>query len=177
MNRVILAQIFGLLGALSMLLSNWQKTRSKVLTFLLFDCFFYFIQYILLGAISGAFTNIVGLLRTIIFKYKDRYKILKSNIILLVILIIYLLIGVFTYNGTASIFPVVASILYSVVLWLDDVRKIRVGTALMILSWFLYNLTVEAYLSAIVEGILFMSSFIAIVKLDVLKNKNIVQIN
>ena len=154
-----------------MLLSNWQKTRNKVLTFLIFDSLFYFIQYILLGALSGAFTNTVGMLRTIMFKYKDKYKILQSNITLIIILTIYILIGVLTYNGITSIFPVVASILYSIVLWQDDVKKIRLGTAAMILSWLIYNLTVGAYLSAIVEAVLLLSSITAIVKLDVLKDR------
>ena len=174
MNTFILAQICGLLGALSMLVSNWQRTRNKVLTFLIFDSLLYFVQYILLGAFSGAFTNIVGLFRTIIFKYKDRYKVLGSRMVLLIILAIYILIGVLTYDGVTSIFPVVASILYSVVLWQDDVKKIRLGTAVMILSWLIYNLAVGAYLSAVVEGILLISSITAIVKLDVLKNKNVV---
>ncbi len=177
MNKIILAQIFGLLGALSMLLSNWQKTKNKVLTFLIFDSLFYFNQYILLEAVSGAFTNIIGLLRTIIFKYKDKYKIFQNNITLLLIITIYITIGMLTYSGITSIFPIVASILYSVVLWQNDVKKIRVGTAVMILSWLIYNLTVGAYLSAIVEAVLLISSITAIIKLDILKKENIVQTN
>lgn len=177
MNRFILAQIFGLLGALSMLVSNWQKTRNKVLTFLIFDSLFYFIQYILLGALSGAFTNIVGLLRTITFKYKDKHKLLQSKITLLIISTVYVLIGIFTYNNLTSIFPVVASIVYSIVLWQNDVKKIRIGTSVMMLSWLIYNIAVGAYLSAVVEGVLLVSSVTAIIKLDILKKENVVEIN
>lgn len=173
MNTFILAQIFGLLGALSMILSNWQKTRNKILSLLIFDSIFYSLQYLLLEAYSGAFTNIVGILRIIIFKNKDKYQILQNNYFLFSIIIVYTLIGILTYNGLTSIFPVIASILYSVVLWQDDVRKIRLGTTVMIISWLIYNIVVGAYLSAVIEAILLISSITAIIKLDLLKNKNI----
>ena len=171
MNSFILAQIFGLLGALSMLLSLWQNTRNKVLSLLILDSLFYFIQYILLGAFSGAFTNIIGIIRTIMFKGKDKYKLLQSKLFLTIIIIIYITVGIITYDGITSIFPIVASILYSVVLWQDNVKNIRIGTSLMILSWIIYNLCVGAYVGALIEGILFISSIIAIVKLDITKDR------
>lgn len=179
MNKIVLAQIFGLLGAISMLLSSWQKTRNKVLTFLILDSIFYLIEYIILGALSGAFINVVSIIRTIIFKYKDKNKIFQSNIILLLILLLYILVGVFTYNGLISIFPVVASILYAIVLWQDNVKKIRLGSAIMILSFLIYNIAVGAYLSILVELVLLISSITAIIKLDILnaKEKNLVQTN
>ena len=71
MEFFIYAQIFGVLGAISMLLSSWQKTKNKVLALLILYSFCYFMQYLLLGAFSGAFTNIVGLIRILIFKYKS----------------------------------------------------------------------------------------------------------
>lgn len=168
MDSFIFAQIFGLLGALAMLISNWQKTRNKVLSLLILDSICYFMQYILLGAITGAFTNVVGLIRTIIFKYKDKYEILQSNIILFIILSIYLLVGILTYDGIISLLPVIAAMIYTAVLWQDNVRIIRIGTFIMILSCFIYNIAVAAYTGAIVEGILLISSILAIIKLDIL---------
>ena len=171
MDSFIFAQIFGLLGALAMLLSNWQKTRNKVLSLLILDSICYSMQYILLRAITGAFINIVGLVRTIIFKYKGKYKILQSKLILFLILSVYLLVGILTYDGIISILPVVSSIIYTSTLWQDNVRIIRIGTFSMILTYFIYNIAVEAYTGAFVEGILLISSVLAIVKLDILNKK------
>lgn len=172
MNTFILAQIFSLLGAISMLLSSWQKTKDKVLTFLILDSLFYFIGYILLGALSGAFTNIIGLIRTILFKYKDKSKLLQNNIILYIVIMVYIIIGIITYKGLISLFPVIISILYSVLLWQNNVKKIRIGTSIMILSWIIYNIGVSAYIGAIVECILLISSIGAIIKIDILKKHN-----
>lgn len=169
MNTIILAQVFGLLGALSMLLSSWQKTRKKALSFLVLDCIFYCLQYILLGAFSGALANIVGLIRTLVFRRKNDHKILQTKSVLYIIIVIYILTGILTYDGINSIFPIVTSILYSITLWQDDIRKIRIGNAVMIFGWFIYNITVGAYLGAVIEGILLISSLMAIIKLDIVK--------
>ena len=174
MPAFIFAQIFGILGAISMLISNWQKTRNKMLSFLILDSICYFMQYILLGALSGAFTNIVGLIRTLIFKYKNKYKILNNNITLILILLIYLLVGILSYDGLISMLPVVASIIYTSVLWQNNITIIRIGTFIMILACFIYNIAVKAYMGALVEGVLLISSILAIINLDILKkNKHI----
>lgn len=168
MNYYIYAQIFGLLGATAMLLSNWQKGKNKVLSFLILDSICYFMQYILLGALSGAFTNIIGLIRALICKYKDNYKILNNKIILIIILIIYLIIGILTYNGIISLLPVLASIIYTSTLWQNNIKIIRFGTFIMILACFIYNISVKAYIAGVVEGILLISSILAIIKKDIL---------
>ena len=85
------------------------------------DSICYFMQYILLGALSGAFTNIIGLIRTLIFKY----KLLNNKMIFIIILILYLIIGALTYNGIISILPVIAAFIYTSALWQDDIRIIR----------------------------------------------------
>lgn len=169
MNRFIAAQIFGLLGATALLLSNWQKSKNKVLSLLIIDSICYFIQYILLGAFSGAFSNIIGLIRTIIFKYKEKYKILDNKLILCIIILIYIIIAILTYDGLISILPVVAAIIYTISLWQDNLRIIRIGTLIMIVAYFIYNIVVRAYIGAIVEGILLISSILAIIKYDVIK--------
>lgn len=172
MEIFMFAQLFGLLGALSMLLSNWQKTRNKVLSLLILDSICYFMQYMLLGAFSGAFTNVIGLIRTIIFKYKDKYKLLQNNIILIIILLVYALVGLLTYNGIISMLPVIAAIIYTLVLWQNNIKIIRIGTSIMIFACFIYNITVKAYVGALIEGILLVSSILAIIKLDILNNKH-----
>lgn len=155
-----------------MLLSSWQKTKNKVLALLILDSFCYFMQYLLLGAFSGAFTNIVGLIRILIFKYKSKYIFFQNKILLYIIIAIYLIIGMLTYNGLVSTLPTLGAIIYTSVLWQEDIKLIRIGTVIMILAYFIYNILVSAYIGAIAEGILLISSILSIIKLDVLdKNK------
>jgi len=170
MNRFIIAQIFGILGALAMIISSWQKKRKKILFFLFFDNIFYFIQYILLEAYTGAYTNIIGLIRLVLFNLKGKNDFLSKKYVPIVICLLYIFIGALTYEGLSSIFPVISSVIYAIVLWQDNPKYIRIGTAFMLFMWVIYNLLVHAYVGALSEGIMFMSSLLAIIKIDVLKN-------
>lgn len=76
----IVAQSFGMFSALSMMLSNWQSIKKKMLLCLLFDSIFCIMQYILLGAFAGACTNIISLIRVIIFTKKEDNKFLNKII-------------------------------------------------------------------------------------------------
>ena len=171
MKLFVIAQIMGGLGAVSMILSSWQKSRKKIFLFLVFDNLFYFLQYIFLQAYAGAFTNIVGLFRTILFSKKGENKFLKTNYPLYLVIILYILINIFTYDGISSLFPALASIIYAFVLWQDEPKKIRFGSSIMLLMWFVYNLFVKAYVGALVEFTLFISAVVAIIKIDIKDKK------
>ena len=171
MKLFVIAQIMGVFGALSMMISSWQKSRKKIFAFLVFDNVFYFLQYIFLQAYSGAFTNVVGLFRTILFSKKGSNKFLTTNYPLILIIVLYVVINIFTYDGLSSLFPAIASIIYAVVLWQDEPKKIRFGSSLMLLMWFVYNLFVKAYVGAVTEFVLFASSVMAIINIDILGRK------
>ena len=168
MKLFVIAQIMGAFGALAMMLSSWQKSRKRIFAFLVFDNIFYFLQYIFLEAYSGAFTNVVGLFRTILFSKKGKNKFLSTNYPLIIVLVLYVIINIFTYDGLTSLFPAIASIIYAVVLWQDDPKRIRIGSAVMLLMWFVYNLYVKAYVGALTEFTLFTSAVIAIIKIDII---------
>ncbi len=171
MNFFIIAQIFGALGALSMILSSWQKSRKRIFLFLVFDNVFCFLQYLFLQAYAGAFTNVVGFIRTLLFSKKGENKFLKTNYPLILIILLYIGINIFTFDGISSLFPAIASIIYAFVLWQDEPRKIRFGSSIMLFMWFVYNLCVKAYVGAVVELILFISSVVAIIKIDIRDRK------
>ena len=174
MNKFILAQIFGVLGSCAMIVSSWQKERKNILFFLAFDNIFYFIQYVLLNALTGAYTNIIGLIRLYLFEKKGKNMFFKKNYTLYIVILLYILVGVLTYENLGSIFPIVSSIIYAIVLWQYNPKYIRIGSSIMLLMWCIYNVLVHAYVGVLSEGILFISSILAIIKIDVLKNKEII---
>ena len=166
-----LAQVFGTLGAISMLCSSWQKTRKKMLFCLIFDGLFYFIQYILLKAYTGAFTNLISIARVITFNKKGSNSFFKKNYILYIIILLYIIVGIYTYDGIISLLPTIATVIYTVALWQDDTKIIRYGSIMMFSMWLLYNIIVQAYISAVVEGILLIGTLISIIKFDFMNKK------
>ena len=171
MNRFIVSQIFGVLSALSMVLSSWQEKRKRIFFFLTLDNIFCFIEYFLLRAYTGAFTNVIGLIRLFMFSKKGKNKFFKTVWPLIIIIVLYTIVSILTYDNWTSLFPSIASIFYAFVLWQDKERNIRIGSSIMLLSWLIYNLLVGAYVGALSEGIMFISSVLAIIKIDILKKK------
>lgn len=169
----IIAQVFGMFSAVSMMLSNWQNTKKKMLLCLLFDSIFCIMQYILLGAFAGACTNIISLIRVNVFNQKENNKILNKNYILYIIILLYAIMGVITYDGMMSILPSIATIIYTIALWQDNPTKIRFGSVVMFSMWFVYNLAVGAYISSVVEAISLISAIMSIIKIDVINNKKV----
>jgi len=170
MNIFLVAQFLGLLSMVCMMLSSWQLKRKNILFYLIFDNIFCFLQYILLGAYNGAFTNIIGLFRTITFSKKGSDEFYKTNNILYIILTLYATVGILTYKNILGLFPTIASLFYAIVLWQEKPKYIRIGTSVMLFMWLLYNIFVGAYIGAICEGVMLISSILAIIKLDIIKN-------
>lgn len=169
MFDLLIIQLFGVLGSLFMILSFWQKNKKNMLIFLMFDNLFYLIQYILLGALSGAMVNVIGFFRVLLFRKIEKNNNSKSNLILCIILLLYIVSGIFTYSGINSLILIFVSIFYSFVLWQDKPSQIRIGSIIMLLIWCIYNIGVGAYASAIFDGILFILAFISFIKIDILK--------
>ena len=166
-----IAQAIGLLGALCTILSSWQKDRSKILLFLIFDNIFFSVQYLLWGAYIGALTNGVCLLRTFTFRFKNKNKFFKTDLMLYIIIALHIIMGIIFYDGVASLFPVIASVIFAIVLWQENAKNIRIGNVVMVLMWFVYNLIVRAYVSALVELTLFICAVIGVIKIDIVRSK------
>ena len=173
MNRFIVSQIFGVLSAVSMVLSSWLENRKRIFFFLTLDNTFCFIEYFLLRAYTGAFTNVIGLLRLFLFNMKGRNKFFKTAWPLVIVIVLYTIVSILTYDNWTSLFPSLASIFYAFVLWQDKERNIRIGSSIMLLSWLIYNLLVGAYIGALSEGVMFISSLLAIIRIDILKKKKL----
>ena len=149
---------------MSIVLSNWQKSKNKMMLFILFDSIFYFIQYVLLKANTGAVTNIVSFFRVILFSKKDKIKIKNKNILLYMILIVYLILGLLTFKTFVDCLPIIATIIYSIFLWQDNPQKIRIGSSIMFSMWMIYDICVKAYFGAIAECFLLITAILSIIK-------------
>lgn len=172
-NNIIIyiAQVFGILGALSNILSSWQKTKNKIFVFLFLDNILYAIQYLLLGAYTGAVISLIGIFRLYLFGKGKKHFIKFKNLPLYLVLFIYLVSGILTFSSIASLLPIFASLLYAVALWNDNPSNIRKGASISLFCWFIYNLLVGAYVGALTEFVLFTSSVLAIYRLDIRKKK------
>lgn len=169
-----IAQGFGVLGLLVMVISLFQKNKDKMLGYVVFNGIFFGIEYLLLGAFSGMFSNFFGIFRTYVSKEKENHRNLNKWYVLLFFIIGYTIIGFISFDGNIiSLLPIIAEIIYVITLWQKDVGRIRIGTLLMVILWLIYDIFVKAYPSMITDLIVMSSTIVAIVMKDVLKRREV----
>ena len=160
----IIAQMFGVFGLIAMVISLFQKDRSRMLFFVVFNCIFFIVEYLLLGAFAGMGGNIVALARTVLFKKKDEDERFNKIWIYISVMVAYTVMTFLTFDGPISLLPIIEEYIYATALWQTNVSHIRYGTAIMVVFWLVYDIIVCAYPSAICDTIVFTSTIVSIVK-------------
>lgn len=166
-----IAQGFGVLGLLVMIISLFQKDKDKMLKYVVFNGIFFGIQYLLLHAYSGMFSNFFGIGRTYVSKEKEKNEKLDKWYVLMFFLVGYIIIGFISFDGIPSLLPIVGELIYVVTLWQKSVKRIRLGTLMMVILWLIYDVIVQAYPSLITDIIVMTSTIVAIITNDILKKE------
>ena len=161
----ITSQILGLFGFLFFILSIQMKSKKMILLMQLISCVFYSVAYGFLGALSAVLIDIISIFRCSLFGYYD-IKNKKSPIIIPIILVILsLLVGIYSYHNFYDIIPVVISIIYIISTWQDNSLIIRLGFITGAILWIIYNLSVGAYTPMIGNFFEITSGIIAMIRL------------
>lgn len=157
------AQFFGFVGLVAMIVGLFQSDKKKMLLFVVFNGLFFGVEYLLLGAFSGMYSNWFGVIRTILCEKKESDPRFNQKWILALIMFIYLVIGVVSYDSAVSLLPIIAEEIYVLSIWQSSPKVIRYGTGVMVLLWLAYDLIVAAYPSAACDLIVFVSTVTAII--------------
>ena len=176
-NINVPAQIVMLVAFIVMTSSFWCKDRKKILGFQVISSILFVLQYVLLGAKTGAILNGISVGRAFLFKYKPKKdrnepcnlgeKILnsiKDNAILYGFVTTYLVASIIMWEGPKGIFALMATLVYTFAMWADKPQNIRIGSNIAGFFWFSYNIVVGGYIGCVTETIMFISNTIAIIK-------------
>ena len=163
----VFAQIIAIFAIIAYSFAPHQKSKKNVLIFKIVSNLLYALQYIILGAISAAGTNLISMLQSIIF-----YKYAKENekvpvLWEVVFSAIIILLGIFSFTNITSIVPIALALLTTYGIWQDNLKIYRMTCAFAIFCWIFYNIYISAYMSAIGNIFQFISSIIAIYNLNI----------
>ena len=161
-----MAQLLGFFYALFLMIGNFKKTSGQILIFQMISFFFKAVHYLLLGGLSGFYSSVISMMRNLIF-----FKVKKNLYLMVIFLILYFVMGIFTYKDIGSIIPSLASIFYTIVINTSDPGLLRKGMVVNCLLWFFYNIYIVSIAGIFIQIIMICSTIMAILKLD--KNKHI----
>lgn len=161
-----IGQIIGFIAMAIIVISYQQKSHKNILSFQMVSGLLFTVHYILLGAYTGAIMNLLGAFRSLV--YANRGKKWASAIIWPIIFSIgFLISGILTWKDIYSIFPMIAMLMSSVVLWIEKPKINRAFSIPTSTCWLIYNIK-EMSIPGIVTEIFVLSSIIiGIVRLDI----------
>lgn len=154
-------QLIGILAFCVLVLSFYKKEPKRIIAYQILSNFAYTVHYLLLGALSGAYTSLVGIFRNIAFLKTKKNK----NILVVVVISIYMLITIIFYESFYSIFPMAANSLYLITMIKNSKKSLIVGAIISSILWLFYAIFVSSYASVITESILLISNTIQLIKI------------
>jgi len=169
---MLFIQLIGFIGSGVMILS-FQFKSVKVFYIVQFIAVIFFTtHFILLKAPVGAIQNFLGLVRGIFLMNSDK-KWAHNNYTLGFLLIAYVVTAVVFFDNIFSVFPTIAMIASTLVMWTKDNKKIRVAQCAVVSPcWLIYNISVGSVSGGVTESINILSSLVSLIRFCFIKKNN-----
>ena len=169
----IIPQIIGIAAVVAFLASYQMKHRRGIILLNVVSRALYILQYLLLGALSGAVLDILGALASILASKKDARFIKKHlRAVILTVDLAIVAVGLALYENLFSLLPIVGVLLHTGAFWLSHERIIRRVSLLGSPFWFVYNFVSHAYGSAVGDILTMVSIVTAMIKYRENKGKS-----
>lgn len=167
----ILIQGLGIAGLAVGILAYQSNKHKNIVLCKLANELLFGIQYVFLGAYTGALMNGLSCIRNYIFVENVKKK--RSNLVWQIIFsIIIVIFGIISWESWFSLIPIYAKILTTIAYGIKNPRTIRFLTIPSSISWLVYNYHYGSVAGAVNEAFVLVSLSIAIVRFDILKKED-----
>lgn len=171
----IAAQILGVLAVTTFLLSYQQKKRINIIILNVTSRCLYILQYLLLGAFSGAVLDILGAVSSVVAGRKHTGFVKKHTKALFFAIDASIVVAgciiAYINRSLIDLFPVIGVLLHTGAFWITDEKIIRRISLLGSPFWFIYNFSSRAYGSAAGDIFTICSIIIAMIRYKNSHNK------
>ncbi len=144
---LIIGNVIALIAALMMVYSGVLNSKKKILFIQTIQIGLSVISNIILGGITGAIINSISLIRNIIC-YKEK---LTTNIKVIITIVAVALSIIFNNLGVIGYLPVISTVTYIWLMTIKDVKSFKLLIAFTMLMWFIYDLVIKSYTSAVFD--------------------------
>ena len=167
MDREIVVQLIGGLGVLASVIAFQCKNHKKILFFRMLNEFVFAIQYILLGAYTGAVADVIGCVRNLVFTRQiSREK--KTTIPIIVFSVIFFVFGCVTWDGPKSLLVIAAKVLSTMAYGSKNTTVLRGIIFVTSSCWLIYNSFVFSIAGILCEVFTLTSLIIGVIRLDII---------
>jgi len=141
-----IAEIFGFVAFIFLMIQNQGKDRRQILRFSSLGAFAFVIHFSLLAAWTGAIVHVVAMLRNYIFSNKEKSEWRSSRRLLYGFLLLPLIVMVVTWDGYISLLPAIGASVFTYAIWQSKPLYFRTFTLVSVLIfWLPYTVLVGSY--------------------------------
>lgn len=150
---LIIAQALGILGSVLLVLSfQMKKTKHLFALQCLANLSFCF-NYLMLDSVTGAVSMIIGIFPPLIVMLTEG----KNKIWLYVMQVVYVLVGIFTYDGWLSVLVVLVQMVCAFAQWTNNGKTIRTTRLAVSPVWLAYNIRARSIGAIVAEAFTMVS--------------------
>ena len=120
------------------------------------------VHYLILGAYSGCITKVIAIFRDIFIVLKEKNKRLSSVLFLIIFLLIYVGVSIYTFTNILSLFPLLAAIIYIIPTWLGNSKTVKKTALFCYVLWLIYNIYVLSIAGVIANIVSIISIIIGL---------------
>ena len=158
----IFAQILGFIAFLVSLYAYQRIKKKDILLCMVISNIIKLFHYLMLGAYSGCITKVIAIFRDIFIVLKEKNKRLSSVLFLIIFILIYIGVSIYTFTNILSLFPLVAAIIYIIPTWLGNSKTVKKTALFCYILWLIYNIYVLSIAGVIANIVSIVSIIIGL---------------
>ena len=160
----IIVNAVGVVALIFLVASYQMKERTAIFYVYLGAAISWIFYFVLQGNIASALMNIVGIVRTIIFKLRGKYKWVDSYWTLVVFLVVMLGLTALSFRDWRDIFPLLATAFSTFAFFAIKEKSIRVINLGAYVAWILNGVTCGYWVALACDSITFISLVVALIR-------------
>jgi hypothetical protein len=160
----IIAQIFGLLASLAMVVGVQFKHKARILICIIIGNGFFILNMGLLGAWSGTMVSALGIIVALIIYTLEKHGKTITPLIGAVFILAVLVICIFTYQTPWDLLSIGAAVVWILSLCQKDENRMRWLLLINYVMWGIYSVAVMAYTSVLADVFSGTSTIIALIR-------------
>lgn len=157
----VVGNVIAFIAALIMVYSGLMKNKKKIIYAQSVQLGLISISDLIMGGITGAIVNLVSCVRNILC-YKNKLNITAKILITLITTILSIK---FNNLGFIGLLPLISTIVYIWTMDTKNVIKLKIVIIFTMITWFIYEMTIKLYISAIFDIANIIANIITIKKI------------
>ena len=140
-----------------------MKTQEKLILMQALTGLVFIIHYLMIGAVTGMAMNIVGLIRCIVYYFRNK-KGSNEKVTPIIFAVIMGIIGILTWESWYSVFVFLGLIINTLCLALSDPQKVRASILVTSPLVLIYDAFAQSFGGIVYESVAIISALIGIIR-------------